>query len=141
MSEDETKQLLSNLNVYNIIRILRDGPLKEETISKYLLTISKLENKKVIKLLNKLVKGNIIKIFISDEDKYYLLIKDFYVIRIPPKQTLDYVQKKTDIPKSLRQKYIAGIKRYFSSYRNRTYIFHFSFGYSFISFRRHHYHS
>ena len=92
MSEPDLTPIISEKATYNIIRILRDGPLKEETVSKYLATTSKLNKKSITKTLKALEKSKFIKMFQIKNETYYLLIKDFYLIRIPPKQVLDFVQ-------------------------------------------------
>lgn len=117
MSENNLKELLANQTFYNIVRVLRKGPLLEATIVKYLSTAFKQNNRiSALKITEKLEKDKIISSFKFKEDKYYVLIKDFYIIRVPPKETIDYVQKKSDIPTSLREKYLMIVKRFFKNY-------------------------
>ena len=116
MSEHDLTSVISEKATYNVIRILRDGPLKEQTISKYLITTSKLNKKHISKILKTLEKTKFITMFQIKNETYYLLIKDFYLIRIPPKQVLDFVQKKSDISRSIRERYLTSIRQFFASY-------------------------
>ncbi len=116
MSEDDLKLLISEKNTYNVIRILRDGPLQDKTIDKYLTTTSKLNKKNINKILTALEKSKFITPFLIKNETYFLLIKDFYLIRVPPTQVLDYVQKKSEIPRTIRERYLTSIRQFFSSY-------------------------
>jgi len=115
-TEINIKQIISHPNSYNVVRILREGPLKEETIIKYLQTAPKLNRKNSMKTLKELEKYNLIANFNVKQELYYLLIKDFYVIRIPPKELLDNLQKRSSIPKAVKERFLSNIKRFFSSY-------------------------
>jgi hypothetical protein len=116
LSEIDIKTLISNKDTYNIIRILRDGPLKEQTINKYLSSTSKANIKSIVKILKNLEKSKFITSFALKNENYFLLIKDFYLIRIPPKDLLEFIQKKSDIPKTIRERYLTGVRQFFSSY-------------------------
>ena len=116
MSETDVKQIIAKPDSYNVIRILRDGPLKEETIIKYLQTAPKLSKKNMVKTIKELEKHKLITSFSVKQDIYYLLIRDFYVIRIPPKELLEHIQKRSSIPKVVKERYIMAVKRYFSGY-------------------------
>jgi len=116
LSETDIKEILSEKNIYNIIRILRDGPLKEQTIDTYLTKTAKLKKKEINKLLKTLEKNNFITQFSIKGEIYALLIKDFYLIRIPPKEVLEAVQKKSEIPRSLRERYLTTVRQFFSTY-------------------------
>jgi len=121
MSELDLKKLISEESYYQAIRILRSGPLKEETIIKYLTTASKLNPKNAVKVIKNLEKEKFLTSFTINKDGlYYLLVKDFYIIRIPPKDTLDYIQKKSEIPTSIRDRFLMSVKRFFSSYVSST---------------------
>jgi len=116
MSEIDVKQIIANHDAYNVIRILRGGPLLEETIIKYLQTGPKINKKNAIKAIKELEKHKLITSFSLKDDLYYLLIKDFYVIRIPPKELLENIQKRSSIPKQVRERFLIGMKRYFTGY-------------------------
>jgi len=116
MSEVDIKQIIAKPESYNVIRILRDGPLQEATIIKYLQTAPKLSKKNLVKTIKELEKHKLITSFSVKQDTYYLLIKDFYVIRIPPKELLENLQKRSSIPKAVRERYLMAVKRYFSGY-------------------------
>ncbi|MHA1293942.1 MAG: hypothetical protein ACTSQJ_14900 [Promethearchaeota archaeon] len=118
MSDINIKKIIANEYSYNIIRILRSGPLKKETIGKYLKTIANFNIKNLTKILKSLEDNKIITSFLMVKDEiYYLLIKDFYIIRIPPQSVFRYIQKKkSDIPLYIRERYLNNVKRFFSSY-------------------------
>ena len=116
MSEIDVKQIIAKPESYNVIRILRDGPLQEATIIKYLETAPKLSKKNITKTIKELEKHNLITSFSIKQDIYYILIKDFYVIRIPPKELLEQIQKRSSIPKGVKERFLMAVKRYFSGY-------------------------
>ncbi|TFF87132.1 MAG: hypothetical protein EU550_03885 [Promethearchaeota archaeon] len=116
MSEEKFRNLISDPGSYDIVRILREGPLTDETIVKYLQKISKFKEKEAFKKLKHLTKENIIIPFKLKNKDYYLLIKDFYIIRIPPKELLTGLQKDKELSKSLKQQYLSRMKSYFSTY-------------------------
>lgn len=117
MSENNLKQIYADPTFYNIVRILREGPLLEGTVIKYLLTALKQNDKPAaLKIIEKLEKEKIIISFQHNEEKYYLLVKDFLIIRVPPKETIEYVQKKKDLPAIVREKFLMIVKKYFKTY-------------------------
>jgi len=117
MSVETFKKLIQEKGNYDIIKILREGPIKTQTIVKYLERISKIKEKDTLKQLKELENHNIITSFqLKDNSRYYLLIKDFFIIRVPPKELLKHIQKNKELSKSLKEKYLSGIKRYFSQY-------------------------
>ena len=88
----------------------------EQTINKYLSTSSKLNKKSISKTLKALEDHKFIRTFTLKNDKYYLLIKDFYLIRVPPKEVIELLQKKSEIPRSIRERYLTSIRQFFASY-------------------------
>jgi hypothetical protein len=117
MSEGALTQLIGKEKFYNVIRLLRDGPMKHEEILNFLTSSSSKMNKKAaLKLIKELEKNKLIVCFEFKPDVYILLVKDFYLIRVPSKPTINYIQKKSGIPAFIRERYLALVKQYFSSY-------------------------
>ncbi len=116
MSDIFIKELMTNIEMYNVIKVLREGPLNERTIIKILHPSYKMNKKKLQKILTMFKDIKLINNFELNNEDHYHLIKDFYLIRVPPKQLIEYVQKKRNIPLSLRERILTSIKQYFSSY-------------------------
>ncbi len=118
MSKKEILSFIAeNPSIIIPIRALRDGPLKEATLNKFLTV--KLKGKKLSlpQLIKNLEDKKIICSFFHQDDKskYFLLLKDVYSLRIPPKSVLNLLDD-SSIPKDIRKIYRKQLDSFFKSY-------------------------
>ncbi len=116
MDDKEFKKIVSKPSYYAVIVALRDGPLIEDQLINELTAQLKLDQKAKEAVLSELVNDKVIGKFKDKEKQYYILIKDFFVARIPPKNTLDFLQQKKDFSKEIKNEFFNSAKAFFSKY-------------------------
>ncbi|MGV9198182.1 MAG: hypothetical protein ACOC4M_05025, partial [Promethearchaeia archaeon] len=116
MTSENFREILSEELNYYIVRVLRKSPLSESAAIKYLKTSLKEETKTIKKHLERLDEQQIICSFSHEKTTYYLLLKDFYLLRRPPEELIDYINKKRKVPDDVAEKFRVILKQYFGSY-------------------------
>ena len=120
MSKKEILSLIAeNPSMLVTIRALRDGPLKETTLKKFLTVKLKGKKLSISQLMNNLEEKKIIGSFLhlDDNSKYLILVKDIYSLRIPPKSVLNLLNK-SSIPKDIIKLYKKQLDAFFKLYSN-----------------------
>ncbi|MFO8019409.1 MAG: hypothetical protein R6U96_12305 [Promethearchaeia archaeon] len=116
MASKNFRDILSEELNYYIVRVLRNSPISEKAVTKYLKTSLKEDLKTIKNHLEQLEEHQVICSFSHEENIYYLLLKDFYLLRRPPEDLIDYINRKHKIPEDVRKKYSVILKQYFGSY-------------------------
>lgn len=116
VTSENLRDLLSEEINYFIVRVLRNSPLSEDAVIKYLKNALQEEVEEIKNHLEILEEAKILRSFSHGDKYYYLLVKDFYLIRRPPEELLEYLRRKRKVPEDVKEKYSVILKQYFESY-------------------------
>lgn len=116
MSEDNLFKIISNRLSYDVVDLLRNGPFSESDIIANITKHEEVKQKKILKTLEALKDQDVVLSFKMKGKEYYLLIKDFYIIRIPPKNVIEHVKKTSKISKGAKKHYIDNLQNFFANY-------------------------
>ncbi len=116
MNEKEFKKIAANPSYYALIAALRDGPLLEDQLLTLLKTQLKLDQGSQLTVLSELESKKVIGKFKDKDKTYYILITDFFLARVPPKNTLDFLQQRKDFSKEIKNEFLNSAKAFFSKY-------------------------
>ncbi|MGQ4872612.1 MAG: hypothetical protein ACP6IY_00905 [Promethearchaeia archaeon] len=112
MIDQKIIKILSNkLNLY-ILRFLRNIPLKHSDLINAVKKFEKFDEKSFEKSIKALKSEGFITEFSFNDNKYYLLIKDFYILKIPPVNIIKLLQYSKILSKNIQSKCLAEIKKY-----------------------------
>ncbi|MHA1149276.1 MAG: hypothetical protein ACTSR8_13655 [Promethearchaeota archaeon] len=135
ISVADIERLIANPYPYNIIRLLREGPIKVNSLKEILFSKFKLDNEKefengIKELLNYKF---ITEVILNFNELYLLLIRDFYVIRVPAKKVIEYIQRAKNFPKALIKSFLTEVQKYFSHYMKSKEMFNPQFEQKLVS--------
>ncbi|MHA1756274.1 MAG: hypothetical protein ACTSVV_05855 [Promethearchaeota archaeon] len=119
MINSKSIRIFSDKINFYIIKNLRDIPLKKSSLIAKLKKIGKIDDKIFENKIEKLKSYGFITEFSFNGITYFLLIKDFYILKIPPINIIKLVQYSQDFPKNIKSKYISEIKKFKSKLKKK----------------------
>ncbi|MHA1253648.1 MAG: hypothetical protein ACTSRP_27020, partial [Candidatus Helarchaeota archaeon] len=118
INSNSIKIFSDKINFY-IVKNLRDIPLKKSNLITKLKKIEKIDDKIFKNKIETLKKYGFITEFSFNNIKYFLLIKDFYILKIPPINIIKLIQYSQDFPKNIKSRYISEIKKFKSKLKKK----------------------